>query len=142
MTQTENEIVVITAEDALKQAQDFLKEHEANTGKVIEMDHFLITNLKQYNADIQRLYLGIQEIRFINVSSHSTLSTLKAQRTVADRNGGGDATAKLTRKINAGRRIVNQARQDLEVTRFNLKGAKSHRDALLGALRLYYSQLG
>ena len=142
MTQTANEVVTISGEEALEQAQAFLKTHEDNTGEVVAMDQFLIVNLKQHNADIQSMYLGLQEISFINKSSHASLSALKAQRTEADRNGGGAATAKLTRKINAGRRIVNQARLDQLVTRENLKMAKIQRDALLSALRLYYSQLG
>lgn len=142
MTQTNETAILITGEEALEQARGFLKNHKDTTGQVVDMERFLIVNLKQHNADIQSMYLGIQEIRFINKASHATLSALKSERTIADRNGGGAATAKLTRKINAGRRIVNQARLDLEVTRTNLAMAKVQRDALLAALRLYYSQLG
>lgn len=136
-----DQAVTFQPADVLKEANDFIKDHKKRTGETLAVDALLVSSLKQWNNTIHKTQLGIQEIRFLNKATNVSLADLKAQRIAADRNGGGVATSKLTRKINAGRRIVNQARIDLTDAREGLVQFKASRDAILVALRSYYASL-
>lgn len=105
------------------------------------VDVILIDNLKHWNSSLSREQSDIKLYQLSSKATGQLLAKLKSKRLAADRNGGGELTSKLTKEINTGRRIINESRELLEQSRQVRTHLVTMRNAVLDALRLYYTQI-
>lgn len=106
----------------------------------ITVEKCLVDTLKQANNALKFHRDNIAAFRITNKSTGLLLAKLKAKRTDADRNGGGSVTSRLTKEINAGRNIINQSILLLQEERYAKDQTVKSRNALLDALRLFYTE--
>lgn len=105
------------------------------------VENVLIGNLKRWDTNLKISRDNIATYKMTSKATGLLLSKLKAKRLVADRNGGGSKTSRLTKQINIGRNIINESRQMIEEEIISAQRFFEIRKTVLGALRLYYSQM-
>lgn len=126
----------VTPESLLQESKDMVTKVAGAT-----VESVLVGNLKRWDSNLKNARHNIATYKMTSKATGALMAKLKAKRLVADRNGGGAATSRLTKQINVGRNIINESRRMIDEEIKLAQHFFEVRKNVLGALRLYYSTL-